>query len=48
MRNKLAAILLAVVCLLAVSVPVFAHHGYAAYDTDRKVTPTRRPVPGQL
>jgi hypothetical protein len=37
MRNKLAAILLAVVCLLAVSVPVFAHHGYAAYDTDRKV-----------
>ena len=38
MRNKLAAILLAVVGLLAVSVPVFAHHGYAAYDTDRKVT----------
>ncbi|HSZ19015.1 MAG TPA: DUF6152 family protein [Candidatus Acidoferrum sp.] len=38
MRNNLAAILLAVVCLLAVSVPVFAHHGYAAYDTDRKVT----------
>jgi hypothetical protein len=38
MRNKLAAIFLAVVCLLAVSVPLFAHHGYAAYDTDRKVT----------
>jgi hypothetical protein len=38
MRNKLAAISFAVVCLLAVSVPVFAHHGYAAYDTDRKVT----------
>jgi len=38
MRNNLAAILLAVVGLLAVSVPVFAHHGYAAYDTDRKVT----------
>jgi len=38
MRNKPAAILLAVVGLLAVSVPVFAHHGYAAYDTDRKVT----------
>jgi hypothetical protein len=38
MRNKLAAISLAVAGLLAVSVPVFAHHGYAAYDTDRKVT----------
>jgi hypothetical protein len=38
MRNKLAAISFAVVCLLAVSVPLFAHHGYAAYDTDRKVT----------
>ena len=38
MRNKLAAISFAVVVVLAVSVPVFAHHGYAAYDTDRKVT----------
>ena len=38
MRYKLAAISFAVVCLLAVSVPLFAHHGYAAYDTDRKVT----------
>ena len=38
MRNKIAAISFAVVCLLAVSVPLFAHHGYAAYDTDRKVT----------
>jgi Family of unknown function (DUF6152) len=38
MRNKLAAISLAVVGLLAVSVPLFAHHGYAAYDTDKKVT----------
>ena len=38
MRNKLAAISFAVVVVLAVSAPVFAHHGYAAYDTDRKVT----------
>jgi hypothetical protein len=38
MRNKLAAISFAVVGLLAVSAPLFAHHGYAAYDTDRKVT----------
>jgi hypothetical protein len=38
MRNKLAAISLAVVALLAISVPLFAHHGYAAYDTDKKVT----------
>jgi hypothetical protein len=38
MRNKLAAILLAAVGLLAISVPLFAHHGYAAYDTDHKVT----------
>ena len=38
MRTKLAAILLAAVCLLAISVPLFAHHGYAAYDTEHKVT----------
>jgi hypothetical protein len=38
MRNKLAAISLAVVGLSAISVPLCAHHGYAAYDTDRKVT----------
>ena len=38
MRNKLAAISFAVVVVLAVSVPLLAHHGYAAYDTDRKVT----------
>ncbi len=38
MRSKFAAISFAVVCLLAVSIPLFAHHGYAAYDTDRKVT----------
>ena len=38
MRNKLAAISFAVVGLLAVSVPLFAHHGYVQYDTDKKVT----------
>jgi hypothetical protein len=25
-------------CFLAVSVPLFAHHGTAAYDTDKKIT----------
>ena len=38
MRNKIAVISFAVVCVLAGSVPLLAHHGYAAYDTDRKVT----------
>jgi hypothetical protein len=38
MRNKLAAFSCAVVGLMAVSVPLFAHHGYAAYDTDKQVT----------
>jgi hypothetical protein len=38
MIKKLGIISLAVVGLLAVSIPLFAHHGYAAYDTDRKVT----------
>ena len=38
MRNKLAAISFAVVGLLAVSIPLFAHHGSASYDTDKKVT----------
>jgi hypothetical protein len=34
-RNKLAMIFLA---LLAVSVPLSAHHGTAAYDTTKKIT----------
>jgi Family of unknown function (DUF6152) len=38
MRNKLAAISCAVVGLACLSIPLFAHHGYASYDTDRKVT----------
>jgi hypothetical protein len=37
MRNKLAVISFAVVGVLAVSVPVLAHHGSAAYDTDKKI-----------
>ena len=38
MRNKLAAFAFAMAGLLAVSVPLFAHHGYASYFTDKKVT----------
>ncbi len=38
MRNRLWALLLAPVCLVAASAPLLAHHGYANYDTDRKVT----------
>jgi hypothetical protein len=35
MRNKLITIFLGA---LAVSAPLFAHHGTAAYDTDKKIT----------
>ena len=38
MRRKLAVIPFALAGLLAVSAPVFAHHGAASYDTDKKVT----------
>jgi hypothetical protein len=38
MRKKLAIIFFALVCLLAFSAPAVAHHGYANYDTDRKIT----------
>ena len=38
MRIKHAAVSFVMVGLLSVSVPLFAHHGYASYDTDRKVT----------
>lgn len=38
MRIKHATISIAFVGLLAISLPLMAHHGYAAYDTDRKVT----------
>jgi Family of unknown function (DUF6152) len=36
MRNKLISLL--VVGLVAISVPLFAHHGGASYDTDKTVT----------
>ena len=38
MRNKLGAISLLVVGLLAVSMSLFAHHGNASYDTEKTVT----------
>ena len=38
MVTKLRAISLVVISLFFISVPLFAHHGYAAYDTDKKVT----------
>ena len=38
MRNKFRSISYAALGLLLVSLPLFAHHGYAAYDTDKKVT----------
>jgi Family of unknown function (DUF6152) len=37
-RNKLVAISIAVAGLLAVSIPLFAHHGNASYDTTKTVT----------
>jgi len=38
MINKLRIISFVAVGLLTVSIPLFAHHGYASYDTDKKVT----------
>jgi hypothetical protein len=38
MRNKLTTIFLVGVSLLTVSVPLFAHHGNAAYATGTKIT----------
>jgi hypothetical protein len=35
MRTKVTLIFL---CFLALSVPILAHHGAAAYDTDKKIT----------
>jgi hypothetical protein len=37
MRNKLGIVLALQVCALSAA-PLLAHHGYANYDTDRKVT----------
>ena len=38
MRNKLGAISLLFVGLLAASLPLLAHHGNASYDTEKTVT----------
>ena len=38
MRTKLKAILFLVVCFMAISLPLLAHHGNAAYDTAKTVT----------
>ena len=38
MRNKLGAISLLIVIFLAASLPVFAHHGNASYDTEKTAT----------
>lgn len=39
MRNKLIAIVLGLAAsLVAISVPLFAHHGNAAYDMSKKLT----------
>ena len=38
MRNRFTAISVAVVSLFVVSAPLFAHHGNAAYDTDKRIT----------
>jgi hypothetical protein len=35
---KLKTNCLVVICLLTISAPLFAHHGAASYDTDKKVT----------
>jgi Family of unknown function (DUF6152) len=37
MRNKLAPIFIAIVGLVAVSVPLSAHHGNASYDATKSV-----------
>ena len=38
MRKRIAAISISVLGLLAVSVPLFAHHGNASYDSTKTVT----------
>ena len=38
MRNKFATVVFVAVGLLTVSVPLFAHHGAAVYDTATSVT----------
>ena len=38
MRNRLAAVSFLVAGFLAASLPLFAHHGNASYDTEKTVT----------
>lgn len=38
MTNKLATISLMAIGLLTISVPVFAHHGTAAFNTEKTIT----------
>ncbi len=38
MRHRLTALFAVIVGLLIISVPLFAHHGAATFDTTRKVT----------
>jgi hypothetical protein len=38
MMKMIRAISFMASAMILISVPLFAHHGYAAYDTDRKVT----------
>ena len=37
MRNKLLAASMAVMCFLAISVPLAAHHGTAGYDMEKQL-----------
>ena len=38
MTNKRNAILLVALCLATISLPLFAHHGNAAMDTEKTIT----------
>ena len=38
MRNKLATVSIVAISLMTVSVPVFAHHGTAAFETSKTLT----------
>ncbi len=38
MTNRIRSIFLSVAAILAIGVPLFAHHGGAAYDTDKIIT----------
>ena len=38
MSDKMFSVLIAVACLLAVSVPLSAHHGAAGYDMEKQLT----------